>query len=57
MSLTKLSLDGNNLIITVQREFGKFHPGWGWEMANFFLQCIHVVDDGDAWARSLVINY
>ncbi len=29
MSLTKLSLAGNNLIIPAQREFGKWHPGWG----------------------------
>jgi hypothetical protein len=31
MSLTKLSLDRNNLINTVQGEFGKLHAGWGWE--------------------------
>ncbi len=31
MSFTKLSLDGNNLIIPVQGEFGKWHPGWGRE--------------------------
>ncbi len=31
MSLTKLSLVGKNLIIPVQGEFGKWHPGWGRE--------------------------
>jgi hypothetical protein len=31
MSLTKLSLTGNNLIIPCQREFGQWHPGWGRE--------------------------
>jgi hypothetical protein len=31
MSLIKLSLDGNNLIIPVQGEFGQWHPGWGRE--------------------------
>jgi hypothetical protein len=31
MSLTKLSLDGNNLIFPGQEEFGKGHPGWGRE--------------------------
>jgi hypothetical protein len=36
MSLTKLSLDGNNLIIPVQGEFGKGHPGWGRENGKPF---------------------
>jgi hypothetical protein len=31
MSLTKLSLAGNNFIFPVQGEFGKWHPGWGRE--------------------------
>jgi hypothetical protein len=31
MSLTKLYLDGNNLIIPVQGEFGQLHAGWGRE--------------------------
>ncbi len=31
MSLTKLSLAGNDLIIPGQGEFGTWHPGWGWE--------------------------
>jgi hypothetical protein len=31
MSLTKLSLAGNDLIIPDQGEFGKWHPGWGRE--------------------------
>jgi hypothetical protein len=31
MSLTKLSLDGNNLIIPAKGEFGQGHPGWGRE--------------------------
>ncbi len=29
--LTKLSLDGNNLIIPAQGEFRKWHPDWGRE--------------------------
>jgi hypothetical protein len=29
--LTKLYLDGNNLIIPGQGEFGQSHPGWGRE--------------------------
>jgi hypothetical protein len=32
MSLTKLSLVGNNLIIPSQEEFGKRHPGWGGDL-------------------------
>ncbi len=36
MSLTKLSLDRNNIIFTVQGEFGKLHPGWGWENDKLF---------------------
>jgi hypothetical protein len=39
-SLTKLSLDGNNLIIPGQGEFGKWHPGWGRDNRWPFLQCI-----------------
>jgi hypothetical protein len=31
MSLTKLSLAGNNFIIPGQGEFGKWHPSWGRE--------------------------
>ncbi len=31
MSVTKLSLDGNNQIFPVQGEFGKWPPGWGQE--------------------------
>jgi hypothetical protein len=31
MSLTKLSLTGNNLIIPSHGEFGKWLLGWGWE--------------------------
>ncbi len=31
MSLTKLSLAGNNLIFPIQGEFGLLHPGWGRE--------------------------
>ncbi len=31
MSLTKLSPGSNNQIIPSQREFGKWHPGWGRE--------------------------
>ncbi len=31
MSLTKLSVAGNNLIILGQGVFGKWHPGWGRE--------------------------
>ncbi len=36
MSLTKLSLAGNVLIILGQGGFGKWHPGWGREIANLF---------------------
>jgi hypothetical protein len=32
----ELSLDGNNLIITVQGEFGKLNPGRGWENGKLF---------------------
>jgi hypothetical protein len=39
MSLTKLFLDENNQIITVQEEFGKVLPGWGRENGKPFLQC------------------
>ncbi len=39
MSLTKLYLNCNNLIITVQREFAKWHRGWGREIRKPFLQC------------------
>ncbi len=38
MSLTKLSLAGNNLIIPDQGEFGKWHPAGDGKMANLFLQ-------------------
>jgi hypothetical protein len=31
MSLTKLSLAGENLIIPAHGEFGQLHPGWGRE--------------------------
>jgi hypothetical protein len=31
MSLSELSLAGNNLIIPAYGEFGKLHPGWGRE--------------------------
>jgi hypothetical protein len=31
MSLIKLSLGGNNLIIPAQGEFGQCHPDWGRE--------------------------
>jgi hypothetical protein len=37
MSLIKLSLTGNNLIIPGQGEFGSCHPGWGQENDNLFL--------------------
>jgi hypothetical protein len=36
MPLTKLSLDGNNLIIPGQGEFGKWHAGWGRENGKPF---------------------
>ncbi len=42
MSLTKLSLAGNNLIIPAQREFVKWLPGWGGggrKIDKLFLQC------------------
>jgi hypothetical protein len=40
MSLTKLSLAGNNLIISGQGEFGQYIPAGGGKTANLFLQCI-----------------
>ncbi len=45
MSLTKLSLAGNNLIIPTQGEFGKWHPGWGRKTANIFysVQTVFIV--------------
>ncbi len=39
MSLTKLSLEVNNLNIPGQGEFGKWHPGLGRENFYTFLQC------------------
>jgi hypothetical protein len=36
MSLTKLSLAGNYLIIPGQGEFGKWHPAWGRENRYIF---------------------
>jgi hypothetical protein len=42
MSLTKLSLARNNLIIPAQGGFGKGHPGWGQENRKPFLQCTFV---------------
>jgi hypothetical protein len=36
MPLTKLSLAGKNLIIPGHGEFGKLHPGWGWENCQPF---------------------
>jgi hypothetical protein len=42
MSLTKVSLGGNNLIIPAQGEFGTRHPGWGLEcrVANLFYSVV-----------------
>ncbi len=37
MSLTKLSLAGNNFIIPGKGEFGKWHPSWGRENRQTFL--------------------
>ncbi len=37
--LTKLSMEGNNLIIPGQGEFGKWHPAGDGKIANLFLQC------------------
>ncbi len=39
MSLTNLSLAGNNLIFPGQGEFGQWHSGWGRENLEPFLQC------------------
>ncbi len=39
MSLTKLSLGGNNLIFPAQGEFSQWRPGWGRENGKLFLQC------------------
>ncbi len=43
MSLTKLSLVGNNLIIPGQGEFGKWHPHLGRKTANLFYSVGHVL--------------
>ncbi len=43
MSLTKLSLDGNNLTIPAQGEFGPWDsdiPAGDGKIVNLFLQCI-----------------
>ncbi len=40
MSLTKLSLDENNLLIPVQGEFGKWHPDWGEENGKPFFYSV-----------------
>ncbi len=39
MSLTKLSLAWNDLIIPGQVESGKWHPAWNGKIVNLFLQC------------------
>ncbi len=39
MSLTKLTLAGNYLIISNQGEFGKWHPVWDRKIAKLLLQC------------------
>jgi hypothetical protein len=36
MSLTKLTLGGNHLIIPASGEFGKWHPGWDESVAKLF---------------------
>jgi hypothetical protein len=43
MSLTKLSLAGNYLIIPGQGEFGKLHPGWGREKRKPFFNLFYSV--------------
>ncbi len=40
MSLTELSLGGNNLINPAKGEFAKWHPAGERNVANLFLQCI-----------------
>ncbi len=42
MSLTKLPLAWNNLIIPGQGEYGKWHPGWRRENQQPFLTICHV---------------
>jgi hypothetical protein len=44
MSLTKLSLAGNNLSIPDQGEFGQWHPGWGRENRYPFFYSVPVLD-------------
>jgi hypothetical protein len=39
MSLTKLYLCGNNLIIPAQGEFDKWHPAGDGNVSNLFLRC------------------
>jgi hypothetical protein len=50
MSLTKLSLGGNNLVIPAQGEFGSLVsdiPAGEGKMAYLFLQCIQ--DENEIW--------
>ncbi len=70
MSLTKLSLAGNHLIIPGQGEFGKWHPRWGrensWKTATLFYSVVPVLmqdwnlDKGlrstDRWLHSKQVN-
>ncbi len=60
MSLTKLSLAKNILIIPAQGGFGKGHPDWGQENRKLFLQCregwplptVETKENGDSWSTS-----
>jgi hypothetical protein len=50
MSLTKLSLAGNNLIYPVQGEFGLWHPSWQGKIVNLFYS---VVETGTARLKQM----
>ncbi len=57
MSLTKLFLAGNNLIISGQREFGKWHPGWGWEYRESFFTVRDLYSSKDKSRLKAVLLY
>ncbi len=58
MSLTKPSLAGNNLIIPVLGEFGKWHPGWGRENREpfFTVYTVHFICIPHSWKEWLTLS-
>ncbi len=52
MSLTKLSLGGNNWIIPVQRKSGQWFPGWGRENGKPFLTVYCPPTLGGWWCQA-----